>query len=67
MGSIDFKDAYYSVHVNPNFQRYFACYWQECYYEVLCMPNWYAQAPLLFTKLLKQPFGFIRKHGVLYR
>ena len=63
MGSIDLKDAYYSVRVNPNFQRYFTCYWQECYYEFLCMPNGYAQAPLLFTKLLKQPFGFLRKHG----
>ena len=27
------------------------------------MPNGYAQAPLLFTKLLKQPFGFLWKHG----
>ena len=35
------------------------------------MPNGYAQAPLLspccchpvVTKLLKQPFGFLRKHG----
>ena len=27
------------------------------------MPNGYAQAPFLFTKLLKQPFGFLRKHS----
>ena len=27
------------------------------------MPNGYAQAPLIFTKLLKQPFGFLRTHG----
>ena len=27
------------------------------------MPNGYAQAPLLFTKLLKQQIGFRRKHG----
>ena len=27
------------------------------------MPNGYAQAPLIFTKLLKQPFDFLRKHG----
>ena len=61
--AIDLKDAYYCVRVNPNFQKYFTCYWQECYYEFLRMPNGYAQAPLLFTKLLKQPFGFLRKHG----
>ena len=29
------------------------------------MPNGYAQVPLLFTKLLKQPFGFLRKQGLL--
>ena len=63
MGSIDPMDAYYSVRVNPPFQRYFTCYWKGCCYEFLRMPNGYAQAPLLFTKLLKQPFGFLRKHG----
>ena len=63
MGAIGLRDAYYSVRVNPPFQQYFTCYWKGCYYEFLRMPNGYAQAPLLFTKLLKQPFGFLRKHG----
>ena len=45
--------------VNPPFHQYFTCYWKGCYYEFLRMPNGYAQAPLLFTKLLKQPFGFL--------
>ena len=63
MGSIDLKDAYYSVRVNESFQKYFTCYWNGCYYEILRMPNGYAQASLIFTKLLKQPFGFFRKRG----
>ena len=63
MGSVDLRDAYYSVRVNPHFQKHFTCYWKGCYYEFLRMPNGYAQTPLLFTKLLKQPFGFLRKHG----
>ena len=63
MGSIDLRDAYYSVRVDKDFQRYFTCYWKGCYYEFLRMPNGYAQAPLIFTKLLKQPFGFLREHG----
>ena len=29
------------------------------------MPNGFAQAPLLFTKLLKQPFASLRKQGLL--
>ena len=52
MGSIDLRDAYYSVRVNPPFQRYFTCYWKGCYYEFLRMPNGYAQAPLLFISHL---------------
>ena len=63
MGSIDLRDAYYSVCVNPPFRQYFTCYWTGCYYEFLHMPNGYAQVPLLFTKLLKQPFGFLQQHG----
>ena len=47
------------ITVNPPSQQYFTCYWKGCYH----MRNGYAQAPLLFTKLLKQPFGFLRKHG----
>ena len=34
-----------------------------CYNEFLRMHNRYAQATLLYTKLLKQPFGFLRNHG----
>ena len=61
MGSIDLRDPYYSVRVGKDFQRYFTCYWKGCYYEFLRVPNGYAQAPLIFTKLLKQPFGFLRE------
>ena len=43
----------------------FTCYWQGRFYEYNRMPYGYAQAPLLFTKLLKQPFGFLQKQGLL--
>ena len=33
------------------------------YVCLMGMPNGYAQAPFIFTKLLKPPFGFLRKHG----
>ena len=63
MGSIDLKDAYYSVRVMESHQRFFTFYWDMAYYEYVRMPNGYAQAPLIFTKLLKQPFSFLRKQG----
>ena len=65
MGSVDLQDAYYSVSVHMSYKKFFTCYWQGRFYEYNRMPNGYAQAPLLFTKLLKQPFGFLRKQDLL--
>ena len=65
MWSVDFQDAYYSVQVHMSYKRFFTCYWQGRFYEYNCIPNGYAQTPLLFTKLLKQPFGFLRQQGLL--
>ena len=65
MGSVDLKDAYYSVQVHRMYKRFFTCYWRGRYYEFNRMPNGFAQAPLLFTKLLKQPFASLRKQGLL--
>ena len=65
MGSVDLQDAYYSVSVHMSYKKFFTCYWQGRFYEYNRMPNGYAQAPLLFTKLLRQLFGFLRKQGLL--
>ena len=40
-------------------------YWQGRFYEYQRLPNGYAQAPLLFTKLLKPPFAMLRRQGFL--
>ena len=65
MWSVDLQDAYYSVPVHMLYKKFFTCYWQGRFYEYNRMPNGYAQAPLLFTKLLKQPLGFLRKQGLM--
>ena len=65
MGSVDLKDAYYSVQVHRMYKRFFTCYCRGRYYEFNRMPNGFAQAPLLFTKLLKQPFASLQKQGLL--
>ena len=65
MGSVDLQDAYYSVSVHMSYKKFCTCYWQGRFYEYNRMPNGYARAPLLFTKLLRQPFGFLRKQGLL--
>ena len=59
MGSIDLRDAYY---VNPPFQQYLAaigrCATMSFYVCLMGMLRHHS-----FNKLLKQPFGFLRKHG----
>ena len=48
-------DVYYSIQVHRLYRKCFTCYWLGKFYEYNLKPNGYAQATLLFTKILKQP------------
>ena len=63
MGSVDLKDAYYSIPVHKEHQKYLKFYFEGDYLQFTCLPNGYAQALRAFTKILKQPFGYLRKLG----
>ena len=63
MASVDLQDAYYIIPVHPDHQKYLTFSWQHKYYKFTCLPNGYAQAPMIFTKLLKHPFSFLRRRG----
>ena len=65
MASVDLHHAYYSVQVHSSHSPYFSFLWQDKYYHYLRLPNGYAQAPLIFTKLLRLPFGYLRSQGLL--
>ena len=56
MASVDLKRAYYSVPIHKTYQKYLTFLWKGCYYEYTCLPNGYAQAPMVFTKMLKPVF-----------
>ena len=62
MASIDLKDAYYSVWINPDHQRFLKFYWEGAF-QYLSMPNGYIDAPRIFTKLMKPIFGTLRQQG----
>ena len=64
-GVCDLKDAYYSVQFHPFYRICFTFYWQGRFYEYQRLPNRHAQVPLLFTKLLEQPFVMLRRQGLL--
>ena len=65
MASVDLHHAYYSVQVHRSHSPYFSFLWQDKYYPYLRLPNGYAQAPLIFTKLPRLPFGYLRSQGHL--
>ena len=63
MASVDLQDAYCTIPVHPDHQKYLTFSWQHKYYKFTCLPNGYAQPPMIFTKLLKHPFSFLRRRG----
>ena len=63
MASIDLRDAYYTIPVARDHQQYLTFSWKGVYYCYTCLPNGYSQALYIFTKLLKVPFGYLRKQG----
>ena len=65
MASVDLHHAYYSVSIHAPHRPYLSFFWQGAYYHYLRHPNGYVQAPLLFTKFLRLPFGYLRNQGHL--
>ena len=53
MGTIDLKDAYYSVTISRLFQKFLKFKWKETFYCFTCFPNGLGSYPKKFTKLIK--------------
>ncbi|CAB4031951.1 Transposon Ty3-G Gag-Pol poly [Paramuricea clavata] len=63
MASIDLKNAYYSVPIHPEHQKYLKFNWKGKQYRFVCFPNGLAICPRKFTKLLKPVYSQLRKNG----
>ena len=63
MGSIDLKDAYFSIPIHRHHQKYLKFYWKNTLYQFTCLPQGLACAPRLFTKLMKPVFASLRERG----
>ena len=60
---LDLKDAYYSIAVAENNQKYLKFVWKGRLFRVKSMPNGLSPAPCLFTKMLKPVLSHLRKAG----
>ena len=65
MASIDWKDAYYSVPVLPEYQKYLRFQWKGQLFQYTCLPNGLSSAPRIFTKITKPIFSVLRRKGHL--
>ena len=65
MGSIDLRDAYYSVRIHPESRKYLRFIWRDKLYQFTALPNGYSAAPRLFTKLLKPIYAKLRSEGYI--
>ena len=63
--SVDLKDAFYSVPIHPKHKKYLKFLWKGKIYQYTSMPNGYADAMRIFTKLLKPGFYELRRQGHL--
>ena len=63
MASIDLSDAYYSVPIHKNDQKYLKFTWRGQLYHFTALPNGLSSGPREFTKILKPPFAHLRNLG----
>lgn len=63
MGSIDLKDAYYSVAIRGEFRKFLCFQWGGKMYHFNALPFGLTSAPRIFTKILKPVFSNFRDNG----
>ena len=56
MASIDLKDAYYSVSIHSDFQKYLKFSWRGQLYKFVCFPNGLTLALDMIHKIVKASF-----------
>ena len=59
------KDAYYTVPIKLEHQKYLTFRWKDNKYKFVCIPNGLSLCPRKFTKLLKPLFAYLRQKGHL--
>ena len=65
MAKVDIKDAYYSIPILEEQQKFLKFLHKNVLYKFTALPNGYTEGPRKFTKALKPPLSNIRKQGVI--
>ena len=62
--SIDMRNAYFSVSIEPYYRRYLKFIWNGELYHFVCVPFGLSPAPRLFTKILRPIYAWFRLQGI---
>ena len=60
MVKADIRDAYHSVPILPEHQKYLKFYFRRNLYQLTYLPNGLCSGPRKFTKLIKPPLSYLR-------
>ena len=63
-GSLDLKDAYYSVPIHESHTKYLKFSFDEKLYKFVALPNGLKSGPRIFTKLMRVVFSDLRQQGL---
>ena len=63
MGSLDLSDAYYSISISPESQKYLKFRVGHQLNKFITLPNGLSSAPRIFTKLMKPVYSKLRTRG----
>ena len=61
--SVDLCDAYFSIPIHEEFQKYLKFSWNGSLYKFICLPFGLKSAHV-FTKVMKPVFSWFREHGI---
>ena len=65
MASVDLKDAYCTVPIHPDHQKYLKFMFNGTLYQYTRLPNGLSNAPHIFTKLLRPVYSTLHNKGHL--
>lgn len=65
MSNLDLRNAYFTIPIHPEHQKFLRFTWGQDLFEFVCLPFELCTAPWVFTKVLKPVVSFLRSQGWL--
>ena len=64
-GSVELKDASYTIPIHQNYQKYLKLFWKEEYYQYIVLNNGFSPVLRVFIYVLTPLFKYLRSKGHL--